>query len=70
MMLHRKEDHPDRVRQCKNQPQCGFTNCWYMHSFVENENVDQNEQDKTVNSEHHIGSNFQKVPTPPNPPLN
>ena len=70
MMLHRKEDHPDRVRQCKNQPQCCFTNCWYMHSFVENENVDQNEQNKTVNSEHNIGSNFQKVPTPPNPPLN
>ena len=70
MMLHRKEDHPDRVRQCKNQPQCGFTKCWYMHSLAENENVDQNEQDKTVNSEHHIDSNFQKVPTPPNPPLN
>ena len=32
MMHHRKNAHPDKVRQCNNPDNCGFTKCWYMHA--------------------------------------
>ena len=32
MMIHRKENHPDKVRQCNNPDNCDFSRCWYLHS--------------------------------------
>ena len=32
MMLHRKENHPEKVRPCNYNENGQFQNCWYLHS--------------------------------------
>ena len=70
MMLHRKNNHQDRVRPCKDELNCGFTKCWYIHSTNDNTNLDKTNIEKNVEGEHLNKENFQGVPTPPEPPSN
>ena len=39
MMIHRKNNHIEKVRACKDQNKCQFRPCWFKHvSNPENRN--------------------------------
>ena len=31
-MQHRKQEHRETISQCRNDGNCKFANCWYLHS--------------------------------------
>ena len=73
-MIHRSEDHPDKVKPCRDQDNCTRTSCWYKHnkkkapesSPDEEESVSEWISDE-LDSE---TEGFQGVQIPTKPPLN
>ena len=48
MMLHRKKEHPEKVKQCVkyNENECRFQaeSCWFKHEPVKQTDVKSSEQ--------------------------
>ena len=80
MMIHRKEYHPEKVRPCKDNVNCQFQNCWYLHpqkkceepetEHSQNENGNQPEECQSENKSESVQSkvtprDFQNVNTNP-----
>ena len=64
MMLHRKSNHPEKVRPCRNPDTCEYTGCWYRH----NESA-TNDSENILNSEIEKEQDFHKGQGKQNPPL-
>ena len=62
MMLHRKEIHPKRVKNCKDPQNCSFKKCWCNHNEIVNSPQIENEPEKEVEIENQTEGNFQLVP--------
>ena len=62
MMIHRKEEHPDKVRLCNDPIKCGFQKCWFIHSESEREILVKNKSIQLVEVENEAEQDFQKGP--------
>ena len=43
LMQHRKQEHRETISQCRNDGNCKFANCWYLHS-EEHEKLKESEK--------------------------
>ena len=69
MMLHRKSNHPEKVRDCNNPDNCVFTNCWYIHGRKQSEVTSSVVSETNIETEQISEGNFQMASTPLIPPL-
>ena len=74
MMLHRKKQHTDRVKPCREQDNCTRKTCWYTHNntitienCIEKEPANIEWVNDELDSEK---EDFQLPKSPPSPPLN
>ena len=71
LMLHRLENHPEKVMPCRNPDNCQFETCWYKHTKQINESSNQNEEEsESPNMRENTPNpvNFQKAPMAQKPP--
>ena len=66
MMLHRKNNHPNKVKLCRDKENCQQKPCGFMHSQenITNKEANQPEEDNPTKQ------GFQKDPVILKPPLN
>ena len=62
MMIHRKEEHPNKVRLCNDSIKCGFQKCWFIHSESEHETLVKKKHSQVVELEKETEQDFQKGP--------
>ena len=70
MMHHRKNTHPEKVRQCNNPESCGLTKYWYFHTPKQNETSIIIEEETNNTNDKQKEGNFQETQIPQKPPLN
>ena len=71
MMNHRKLEHIDKVKPCKDGVNCSRSKCWYKHEInTSSENNPRKEggDEWVANELDSENSDFQQVPKPPTPP--
>ena len=73
-MLHRIKEHPDRVKQCRDQENCTRKSCWYQHNTVKNieapSEVDNTNNDWVNDELDTEKEDFQEDTILPKPPVN
>ena len=81
MMTHRINEHPGKVKLCKDGKNCTRQKCWYKHGTnTPNENNTREEESNSSTSENETEDvwvnneldsqklDFQQAPKPPTPP--
>ena len=66
MMLHKKNQHPEKVRACKDPVNCEFKTCWFLHIEKERCEVEETENMQNTNE---INQDFQLGQAKPKPPI-
>ena len=66
MMMHKKKEHPNKVKVCRDPLNCDFRNCWYLHTDKDDCDV---EVTKEVTNSDKTNQNFQLGQVKPKPPL-
>ena len=73
VMMHRKREHPDKVKPCRDEPNCTRKNCWYAHKTTKviETNPSVKETREWVSNElDGENEDFQLAPIPTKPPIN
>ena len=69
-MIHKLAIHPEKVRQCRNFENYGFSKCWYRHLVSKEKENTTTTESGANNKEVELEGHFQKAQITPKPPIN